>query len=122
MPRAACAGCEGPSPCRSWAWLRLLPDQPRGSACGQSLGASNRQRHVVATEPEGVVQGCDVAVRKLAVLTVNDVEGDRWVEVIEVDGGRSQTVVDGQDAEDRLEGSCRTKEVSGHRLGRTHRH
>jgi len=30
----------------------------------------------VATEPEGVVQGRDVARRKLAVLTVDDVEGE----------------------------------------------
>src|SRR5450631_4934439 len=62
--------------------------------------AADRQREVVTTEPERVVQGCDVALGELAVLTMNHVEGDRGVEVVEVDRCRRQPVVDRQDGED----------------------
>ena len=88
----------------------------------QLSDAANCQCEVVTTEPEGVVQGRDVALRELAVFTINDVESDRRVVVIKVDRGRGQTLVDGQDGEDRLKRSGGTEQVAGHRLGRAHRH
>src|SRR5687767_14264024 len=95
---------------------------PRPGWAGAPSDALHREGDVVPAETERVVEGRDVAVRQLPVLVAHDVELDLAVEVVDVDRGRRQAVVDREDREDSLQRPGRPEEVAGHRLRGADRH
>src|SRR5690606_40912270 len=67
-----------------------------------------------------VVDRGDVAVRQRAVLAVDEVHLDAVVDVVEVDGGGDDPLVERLDGEDGLDAAGSAQEVTRHGLGGRH--
>ncbi len=71
----------------------------------------------MAAEAERVVQRRDPALGQLAGLAAHDVRVHVVVQVVDVDGRRGETVVQGQHGGDGLDAAGAAQQVAGHRLG-----
>ncbi len=100
----------------------------RGSgplAClgGLASGVPHDERHVVAPEPERVVDRVHRALGgQRPRLTADEVHRELRLRVADVDGGRREAFADREDREDGLHGPGAAEEVTGHRLGGGHQH
>jgi hypothetical protein len=94
-----CAGLRGAStPCHI------------STRCSPALMAAECERHVVAAESERIADG--VLVVAGSGRTGHDVQQDREVQVLEVARGRHQSVSQGLNRQDRLDGARGTDGVS----------